>query len=151
MKAIGSSRGIKALNITVLLVACSTAPRADDTMPNGSWRLVELQSPDDRIGVVRSGDPAKYELTLSDDGGVTLRVDCNRGKGRWTSIATNQAQGSITFTALAMTRAACLSGSLDTRIARELGYVRTYMIKDGRLILIMMADGGSQVWSRVAE
>ena len=50
-----------------------------------------------------------------------------------------------------MTRAACLSGSLDTRIARELDYVRTYLIKDGRLILIMMAEGGSQVWSRVAE
>src|SRR5437773_10825878 len=152
MKAIVASGGIRALTITLLLLAaCSTAPRADDAMLKGSWRLVELQSPDNTIGVVRPDDSAKYQLTLADGGSAALRLDCNRGTGRWTSAATNQTQGSITCTPLAMTRAACIGGSLDTRIARELGYVRTYMIKDGRLILIMMADGGSQVWSRVAE
>src|SRR5436190_16606994 len=85
MNAIESSRRIKALTITLLLAACSTAPRVDDTMPYGSWRLVELQSPEDRIGVVRPDDPTKYQLTLSEDGSATLRADCNRGKGRWTS------------------------------------------------------------------
>jgi heat shock protein HslJ len=99
--------------------------------------------------VARPDDPAKYRLNLTDGRNAALRLDCNRG--RWTSAATTQTQGSITFTPLAMTRAACVTGSLDTRIARELGYVRTYMINDGRLILVTMANGGSQVWSRVTE
>ncbi len=50
-----------------------------------------------------------------------------------------------------MTRAACLPGSLDTRIARELVYVRTYLLKGDQLRLIMMADGGSQVWTRSGD
>jgi heat shock protein HslJ len=67
------------------------------------------------------------------------------------SSATNQTTGTMTFTSLAMTRAACPPGSLDTRVARQLGFVRTYIIEGDSLHLIMMADGGSQVWSRVRE
>jgi|KBSMisStaDraftv2_1062788.scaffolds.fasta_scaffold183092_2 hypothetical protein len=37
-------------------------------------------------------------------------------------------------------------GSLDTRIGRELPYVRSYVLDGGRLVLNMMADSGSQVW-----
>jgi heat shock protein HslJ len=113
-----------------------------------TWRLAELRWPDDRIGVVHPDDPAKYDMTLGADGAVAMRLDCNRGVGRWMSSATNQTQGTITFTPLAMTRAACLAGSLDTRIARELGFVRSYMVEGDRLILVMMADGGTQVWMR---
>jgi para-nitrobenzyl esterase len=140
----------------VFLAACGTESGSGSSSGRGSatslagttWRLAELRSPDDRIGVVHPDDPTKYDMTLGTDGAVAMRLDCNRGVGRWMSSATNQTQGSITFTPLAMTRAACLSGSLDTRIARELGFVRSYIIEDDRLILIMMADGGTQVWMR---
>lgn len=132
-----------------LLAACSTLGGAGGAAPNplggSAWQLVELQSSDDTIGTVRPEHPSRYEMRLNGDGTAAFRLDCNRGAGRWESTAPNQ----ITFTPIAMTRAACLTGSLDTRLARELGYVRRYLLEGDRLRLIMMADGGSQVWARV--
>lgn len=61
------------------------------------------------------------------------------------------AQGAIRFMPLVMTCAMCPPGSLDTRIAQELDYVRTYLREGDTLRLILMADGGSQLWSRLIE
>jgi heat shock protein HslJ len=142
-----------ALLATVVLVACSTYGTEDEfvDLVGSSWQLLELQSSDDSIGIVRPDDPAKYEMMLAANGTATLRLDCNRGTGRWMSTATNRTQGTMTFAPLAMTRAACPPGSLDTRVARELGFVRTYLTDGDTLRLIMMADGGSQVWSRLEK
>lgn len=139
-----------AMIVPVLLAGCSvhkveTPPSA--SLGGTSWRLAALQSNDDAIGIVHPDDPAKYEMTLGADGRASLRLDCNRANGHWESPAANQ----ITFTPLMMTRAACPPGSLDTRIARELGYVRTFMREGDKLTLLMMADGGSQVWTRKAN
>jgi heat shock protein HslJ len=135
----------------LLLAACDTPPPANDVAPTGSWRLVELLSASPSIGNARPDDPAKYEMTLANDGSVSLRLDCNRANGRWVWSATGPAEGEIVFTTLAMTRAACPPGSLDTRIAHELDSVRRYEIKGNQLTLPVMTDGGSQVWSRVAQ
>lgn len=43
---------------------------------------------------------------------------------------------------LALTRAACPPGSRHDQIVRQWPYVRSYLIKDGRLFLSLMADGG---------
>jgi len=137
-----------------LLTACSTDSTqtgGSNSLAGSSWRLVALESSDDAIGTVRSDDPAKYGMTLQADGTAALRLDCNRGTGRWMSAATNPRQGTMTFSPLAMTRAFCPPGSLDSRVARELGFVRTYIIEGDTLRLIMMADGGSEIWSRVRD
>ena len=52
---------------------------------------------------------------------------------------------------MAMTRAMCPPGSLDTRIARELTEVRTYERDGDRLALYLTADHGDQVWMLVRE
>ena len=41
-----------------------------------------------------------------------------------------------------MTRAACPPGSLHDRLVRQWPFIRSYVIKDGRLFLSLMADGG---------
>lgn len=86
-------------------------------------------------------------MWLGAGGRVTLRLDCNRGPGRWEAGAPNR----ITFPPLAMTRAMCPPGSLDTRVARELSYVRSYILEGDRVGLILMADGGSQLWTRTSK
>jgi|SRR5579875_27193 heat shock protein HslJ len=127
------------------LAGCITASGGDgDRLGDTAWRLIELQSSDDAIGTVYPDDPAKYEMRLGADGRITLRLDCNRGTGRWETSAPNR----ITFPPLAMTRAMCPPGSLDTRVARELSHVRSYILVGDRLRLILMADGGSQLWTR---
>ena len=35
---------------------------------------------------------------------------------------------------------------VDERVARDLGHVRSYLLKDGRLFLSLMADGGIYEW-----
>jgi hypothetical protein len=40
---------------------------------------------------------------------------------------------------------------MDTQIARDAQYVRTYVLRDGRLYLNLMADGGNYVWERVTS
>ena len=144
------NRHIAASGIAVLLAACATpqdgvdAGDAGGELAGTSWRLLELQSSDDAIGTVRPADSSRYTMELSADGTAALQLDCNRATGRWNS----EGPGRISFTPLAMTRAMCPAGSLDTRVARELGFVRSYVLVGDRLTLNMMADGGDLVWVR---
>ena len=111
-----------------------------------AWQLVEFRSSDDAIGVVRPDDPAKYTMTLAVDGRVSMQLNCNRANGTWTSKASGAESGAFSFGPLAMTRALCPPPSLDTQIARDAGFVRSYVLRDGRLHLNLMADGGTYTW-----
>jgi para-nitrobenzyl esterase len=70
---------------------------------------------------------------------LNARVDCNQGRGTWTSPGSNE----IAFGAMAMTRAKCSPDSLHDRFLRQAGtFVRT-RIRDGHLFLVLMGDGGN--------
>jgi para-nitrobenzyl esterase len=68
-----------------------------------------------------------------------VRFDCNRGRGSWKSSGS----GNLEFGPLALTRALCPTGSLHDELVRQWPYVRSYLVKDGRLFLSLMADGGT--------
>jgi heat shock protein HslJ len=101
-----------------------------------SWQLVRFEGGDETT--LTPDDPTKYTLEFDADGSLTARIDCNRGRGTWESPAAGQ----LTLGPLALTRAMCPPGSLHDQIVRQLGYVRSYVLKDGRLFLALMADGG---------
>jgi len=111
----------------------STAPAP---LAGTSWQLVRFQGGDDTV--VKPDDGSKYTLAFASDGTLTARIDCNRGRGSWTSAAPSQ----LTFGPLALTRAACPPQSMHDRIVKHWGYIRSYVIKDGHLFLSLMADGG---------
>ena len=102
-----------------------------------SWQLVRFQGSDDTALTPDVG--TKYTIAFGNDGRVNVRLDCNRGSGAWHSAGPNQLQ----LGPLAITRIMCLPGSLHDRIARHWTYVRSYLLKDGRLFLSLMADGGT--------
>ena len=134
-----------ALTLGLLPAACmhpQPAARLDGT----SWQLVELRSPDASVGIVRPDDAAKYQLDFGADGTLTMKLDCNRGTGRWSARPQAIGYGALTVTAGAMTRAMCEAGSLDTRIAKEIGDAHTYSIEGNRLTLILAGNGGSEIW-----
>lgn len=106
------------------------------TLAGTSWQLVRFQGGDD--AVLTPDDRAKYTLAFDASGGVAARVDCNRGRGSWTSNGTNQVQ----FGPLALTRAQCAPGSLHDQIVKQWGNIRSYVLRDGHLFLSLMADGG---------
>lgn len=111
------------------------------------WRLVQIQSMDDAIGTSRPADPNLYTMDLNADGTVAMRLNCNRGSSTWSATPNaNSNNGSFRFGLLAMTRALCPPPTLDERIARDMGFVRSFLLKDGKLYLSLMADGGIYAW-----
>lgn len=68
---------------------------------------------------------------------MLVRADCNRGQGAWSFAEPSQLQ----FGPLATTRVLCPPGSLYDRFVGDLGYVRSFVMKDGHLFLATLADG----------
>ena len=133
-----------ALGLLALGAGAAGAQQPASPLADTRWELVELRSPEDRIGIVRPRDPSHYTLAFEPDGSAVLRLDCNRGRGTWRS----EAPGHVEFGPAAVTRAMCPEGSLDERLARELSFVRVYAIQGDTLRLELMADGGQQMWRR---
>jgi len=87
--------------------------------------------------VLRPDDGRKYTLAFGKDGVLAARIDCNRARAAW------KADGNrLEFGPLAATRAQCPPGSLHDQMMRQLPFVRSYQVKNGRLHLSLMADGG---------
>ncbi len=124
------------------------AEDASDTPLNGTkWQLVEFQSMDDTIGTIRPDDPSKYTMQLNQDGTVNLRLNCNYANGRWKSEpSSDPSSGSFEFSPLATTKALCPSPSMDEQISSQSQFIRSYLLKGGRLYLSLMADGGIYAW-----
>lgn len=127
-----------------------TAPPAFEApaaLLNTEWRLVELQSMDDAQGTTRPQDGSTYTMRLKDDGSVSMSLNCNQATGTWKAEAGPEAtSGLFEFGPLAATRALCPPPSLDEQVAAQAQFVRSYLLKDGRLHLSLMADGGIQTW-----
>ena len=120
-----------------MLVATGCAGLAPPaTLAGTSWQLVRFQGGD---GTVLAPDErAKYTVHFGADGRLAARLDCNRGTGSWKSPG----EGRLELGPMAVTRAMCAPGSIDHEVAKRLFHVRSYVMKDGRLFLAMMADGG---------
>ena len=139
---------VRCLPIVALLTACAATPGAPAAGLTGtSWQLGAIQSMDDAQGTTRIADPSRFTLHFGGDGRASLRLDCNRGSGSYQArAAADGRSGSLTFGPIAATRALCPPPNLDERVARDLGHVRSYLLKDGRLFLSLMADGGIYEW-----
>jgi para-nitrobenzyl esterase len=124
-----------ALFILLLASACA-APQLGGSLSGSSWQLVRFQGGDGKVSVPT--EPARYTIAFGDDI-VNVRFDCNRGRGAWKSAGKNQ----LEFGPMALTRAACPPGSLHDQLVKHWPFIRSYMLKDGRLYLGLMADGGT--------
>ena len=127
--------------------AAPAAARPAGPLAGTEWRLVEIQSMDDAVGTKRPADPALFTMRLGADGTVNMRLDCNRANGSWTATpSADPSNGQFQFGPLAGTRALCPPPNLDEEIMKQAQFVRGYMLKDGRLYLSLMADGGIFAW-----
>jgi para-nitrobenzyl esterase len=125
-----------------LASACSTTTAQSPPEPAAaalagtSWELVRFEGGDGTT--LTPDDPARYTIAFNHDGTLAVRLDCNRGRSAWESAGPNQ----LEFGPLALTRAMCPPGSLHDQIVKQWKYVRSYVERDGRLFLSLMADGG---------
>ena len=137
--------------VAMLAITACAADRAPTrTLAGTSWELLQFQSMDDAQGTTRIADPALYTVSFGTDGRVSLRLNCNRATGSWLATpAADHVSGSLVFGTLAGTRALCPPPSLDEKLLRDLGYVRSYLLRDGQLHLSLMADAGIYSWRPV--
>lgn len=137
------------LGVGLALWAVQDPAAASAKLAGTEWRLVEFQSMDDRRGTSRPSEGTLYTMWLHGDGTVTMRLNCNRATGSWSATpGSDAASGRFEFGPLAATRALCPPPSMDESIVAQSAYVRSYLFKDGRLHLSLMADGGIYVWER---
>lgn len=116
------------------------APAASASILEGtSWQLVRFQGGDGNT--LTPDDPTKYTIQFAAGGRLSARVDCNRGSGTWKATGAQLALGP-----LALTRAKCPEGSLHDQIARQWGFIRSFVITNGHLFLSLVADGGAYEW-----
>jgi para-nitrobenzyl esterase len=118
------------------LLASSGALAQTPGLGGTSWRLVQFQGSNDKT--IKPDDPTKYTIEFNTDGTLAARIDCNRGRGTWKSPGTNQ----LELGPMALTRAMCPPNSMHDQIVKHWNVVRSYVIKDGHLLLSLMADGG---------
>jgi len=131
------------------LAACATAP---PDLAGSRWQLVDFQSMSDEIGTLRPLVAENFTLTLNADGSASMKLDCNRANGTWSFEPGADGQsGSFTFGRLAATKALCPPPNLDEKIVRDAPFVRSFLLRDGRLYLSLMADGGIYAWEPAQE
>jgi heat shock protein HslJ len=151
-----------ALLSVVILAGCGgTGAKADSPqetetpeslLANTDWRLVEFQSMDDSVGTKRPSDPSLYTMRLNADGTVHMRLNCNRATGSWSAEpSADPSNGRFELGPLAATAAVCPPPSMDELITAQAEWVRGYLLKDGRLYLSLMADGGIFAWEPITE
>ena len=146
-----------ALMASVVLGGCAAASALPSQEAAGAvsplvdtrWQLIQLQSSE--VGTLKPKDPTRYVMDLIAGGRLAMQLDCNRAVGRWEARPTSATSGSISFSAAAMTRAACPPGSMDARIASDLERVRTYTLDGDRLNLALEGNGGVYTWRRMAQ
>ena len=141
-----------AVATTCLLTACATPEGRGSAMSlaGTEWQLLSIQSMEDAQGTTRIPHPERFTVRFGADGRASFQLDCNRAMASWKATpATDSSSGSIEFGPVAATRALCPPPSLDQRVARDLAYVRGYLLEDGRLYLTLMADGGIYEWQPV--
>lgn len=115
--------------------ATSEQPSAQAALAGKTWRLVRIMSMDDQV--YTPDEPNRYTLQFKIDGSAAIGADCNRGTGSWSS----ESAGQLQFGLIAASQALCRPGSLHDRYMAQFPWVRSYVIKDGRLFLATMADG----------
>jgi heat shock protein HslJ len=88
-------------------------------------------------------DPRRYTIQFLEGGRIAVLADCNRGTGTYVLEGRT-----IEISRLAMTRAACASGSLDSRFLAGLAQAASYSVREGILVLELRVDSGTMRFSR---
>jgi para-nitrobenzyl esterase len=110
----------------LLLNACAApSPRSGEALGGTSWQLVRFKGGDDTI--LTPDDRAKYTIAFASDGGVSVRLDCNRGRA----------------VRAARAHARAVSAGIAARPHCQALAVRALIHDEGRPpFLSLMADGG---------
>lgn len=129
--------------------ASALAGQPTRSLSGTEWRLVRFQSSEAAARPTVPPHVERYVLRFLADGTLFMRLDCNRATARWQMQPGSREGDTLAITLTGMTRARCISGALDTRIAGDLGHVRSFTLSGARLDLTLAVDRGIYTWEQV--
>lgn len=129
--------------------ASAMAGQPTRSLSGTEWRLVRFQPSEATARPTVPPHVERYVLRFLADGTLFMRLDCNRATARWQMRPGSREGGTLAITLSGMTRARCISGALDTRIAGDLGHVRNFTLSDTGLSLTFTVDGGVYTWEAI--
>ncbi len=120
-------------------VTPATLP-TDEEIVDVLWQWERFEGGDDSVMTV--DDPSLYTLILKPDGTYRVKADCNTSMGAYVLKG-----NSLTLEPGPMTLVECEPGSLYDNFLKKLGYVRTYVVHNGKLVLNLFADAGNMIFA----
>jgi len=105
-----------------------------------TWQWTALNTPASSTTV---NNPSAFTITFNADGTANFQADCNVGTATYT---TGETANGLTITPGAMTAAQC-SGNLDQIFLGGLTNAMSYRLEGGELIIDMLYESGSLVFS----
>jgi len=99
------------------------------------WKWTESLFNDDKRWT--PADPNTYHIEFTPQGTVSVRADCNRAAGMYTTDGHR-----LTITLGPSTQVACPPGSLGDEYVRQLGMVTSYLFHSGNLVLEFSSTAG---------
>ncbi len=117
----------------------ATLPTEEDIV-NVTWQWERFEGGDDSVMTI--DDPSRYTLILKPDGTYRVKADCNMSMGAYVLKGS-----SLTLEPGPMTLVECEPGSLSDNFLKKLGFVRTYVAHDGKLVLNLFADAGNMIFA----
>ena len=109
--------------------------RLEQALTGPAWRWTGFQGGDDsRI------EPGGEVLTLTfqDDGRLTVSTPCVGG----TVPYTQEGATGLSITAGGLDVSGCAEGTPAARLVHDLAFMRSFVFRDGKLFVSLMADGG---------
>ena len=134
----------------VVLFSAICLPVMASELKGTEWRLAEFRSMSDEVRSLRPDGPLSVQVHFGADGSASMQLDCNRGHANWQhKPSSDPSNGQIEFGPVAATLALCPGGNLGQQFAKDAPMLRGYMIRDGRLSLSLMADGGIYIFDPI--
>lgn len=114
---------------------------AGDALLTGALWSWEGTTMNDGTRITRPAT-GRYTLLFQPGGAVAVQADCNRGSGTYLLSG-----GSLSFGPIAMTRAMCPPGSMDTEFLKGLALVSGQLFRGNDLVLTLKGSSGSMIFT----
>jgi heat shock protein HslJ len=126
---------------TILARFAAPAPKAPPSVAAPAlagtvWRFVRFRGADSAN--LEPEAHSSYTLDFRANGSLTAVIGCHRADAPWRATGRSELQ----IGALVLKGRRCSAGALHDHLIRNLGRVRSYVIRDTHLFLALMADTG---------
>ena len=126
--------------------AAPPVPAAPPALTGTTWEWQRTIMSDDQRFEPKA--PAHYTVNFGADGRMAMRADCNRGTGGY---EVDESERRIRTSPLALTRAMCSAGSLDTAFAQQLARIQFWLFQGSDLVLTLNYSSGSMFFRAAAK